>query len=142
MNNIKEQVAALDAKLKEVRTLFKAYIKDQSVDLDERWDFFQLAPDYLRDTTTWIYHFEAFKPLKNGYRNEFEDDVFYADMPRYEVRSIFSYNEDLVTKYDNEELEDIIVWVGTNGVEFTKEIYDAWREEVLANNIGAITLDW
>ena len=121
---------------------FASFIKDKIHPLDERWAMFIDAPDYLKEYLPLIQHFDAFKVFHHDHRNQLEDNLLVDSDVNKGTRVDMS-------EWDLHFLENCLglnedgdQWVANNGKKFTKKIYDAWREEVLAKNLGSFCFDW
>lgn len=131
--------------VKAAKIHFEEWIKDPSYPLDERWEAFLEAPDYLKNTTLWIYHFKAFSDFNNEYGlNELERSVLYEYENRGTHIKMSDWDELLfgMVNADQSNDSDFEPWCNSEGRLFASAHYDAWREEVLAKNIGFVTFDW
>lgn len=133
---------------KRLTELFAFYIKDRSIPLETRWEAFMNAPEEFSQSGGWIVRFDSFKPLCHGRKNPIEDKL-YRHMNRNEtVRTLDIYERftEGSEDWDDEEVEEMM----KDGAEsyyydvpgFTKEILEAWQEEVLSKNLKSFEYDW
>jgi len=112
-------LAALATGVENVKKDFEAYISDKSVPLNTRWTLFVEAPAFMRNTSEYIEHFTTFN----------DHEVYEDWINRGQVVSL------LMTVEIMEESENF------DDNEGVKKI-SAFKEEILAKNLGAVTFDW
>jgi hypothetical protein len=115
-----------------VKDEFTWYISNKEIPLEERWEFFLNAPEWLKNTTTYIYHFKCLEKYTTGkYGNEnFYEDEIYQCVDKHETPTVGCILESID---DNKEIEES---------KFSDQDIIDLKEEFLENNIGAITFDW
>jgi hypothetical protein len=145
MKNIKETISSIADAVAHSQALFQDYIKDKNHPLDERWNIFVNAPEFLKRHKHFIEHFKSFEVFKHQHRNQLEDDLtINSDLQRGAVIRIIDWDEIFLDNYlgENEDDPDQMQWMADNNQAFTRAVYDNWREEVLAQNLGSIKFDW
>lgn len=122
---IVEQLEAAQALISKLKPDFEAFIKDKSISLEERWQTFASAPDYLRNKEPWVEHLEI-----GG-------------------REICWYNDFYVERYQDVNMVDIIECMFENvgedsykTVDYTVEDIKVLQEEILDRNLGSFNNDW
>ena len=122
---LSEDISQVTFLLGEAKKKFEEYIKDKSVPLEERWEFFCLAPGFLKERDGSIVNFKVLDDCNIEY---FEGDMYYQ---KYEE----IHTESLVERLE-EELEEL----SERGL--TREGIDEIKEEILSQNLGSFKLDW
>lgn len=124
----------------------KAYVQDTTEPLDERWAYF--LKKKMGSTGGWIHHFESFnnEKWKQWCRNALEDRL-YEYLDRYREVTMFELDESLSELLNEEKVFTLDgptyeTRSEKRKVQFTKEDYDAWREEVLKDFMWSFTFDW
>lgn len=102
------------------------YLKDKSIDIENRWKIYISIEDYL-PRTQWI---EMFDEGELG-----EDVNLMADMYEEEKYSTQRYSDIFYRLTD-------IDWKSSRPREFTQEQLNNWRESVLQSGYGSTLLDW
>lgn len=109
---------------------FEAYIKDREIPLEERWEFWRLAPDQLKRHDNWIFHGSSLldKIIDNGCncwgRGTLVD---IAD-------EICNIQENI--RYCEEHPDY------PYGRELTQGELNVLKEEMLSVNLGSFKYDW
>ena len=143
MTSINQTLQEAKAKVIEAKAHLERFISDkEGITLQERWETWLEAPDFLKNTTKFVHHFEAFKDLAEGEfeMNSFEQDVLYEHDSRGSRIEMESWDEWLFNIATG--TTDAERWENADGKAFTMKHYDAWREEVLAGNIGFVNFVW
>lgn len=118
-----ETIVEFNKQIADLRVKFEAYIADQSIPLEDRWDAFVTAPQSLKD---FDYYMPQFKSLP-------EDFIMY-DGPIHMDRHQTMDTDDLV---DNVQVLKDCNYECYQGINI-----DALKEEILALNLGSFTYDW
>lgn len=121
---LKEDITQVMFLLGEAKKKFKKYIKDKSVPLEERWEFFTIAPDFLKDHKGWV---ESFKILDDK-GIEYYDDFGYERYRRVDTEDLVATLFECLEEWKDREL--------TEG-----DIHEI-MEEILLKNMGSFTHDW
>jgi len=127
-NELLNKIEAYKKKENPLKAEYIAFIKDKTFPLADRWEVYKAAPEEFQDHQSWIVHFEAEKLLPSGRISWYDD--FYVE--KYSEVCV----SDLIDEQMAEKVED------DEGVVWTPEILDAFREEVLQKNLGSFTFDW
>lgn len=126
-----EKFMSLEMLRSNVKHSFASYIADKTVSLEERWQVFIAAPEYLKDKHDWILHTEDIPGFN------IEIDVEY--------RCKFVNLEWVVEGYES-DLEFEHNWAKEHGTDYvpgvTREQINALKEYMLKNNIMGFTYDW
>lgn len=109
------------------KQLFQAYIADTTEPLEERWQAFCDAPEYLKNDMGY---------MCSELDKYFGEDVVYYDGPIHIERYQEQTSEDVV-----ESLECHFEDQGLSAEEVTNRI-NAVKEKILADNFGRFTYDW
>lgn len=150
--DIVKEIQALKVRLTEIKPAYQAYLVDQSVDLDTRWNVWLMTPDELKGSYGWISdgRLKAFEVIGVEDPTEYEG-MFYWD--RYQTQDYADYlTHALETITDSEEgeygvespwrrNEDCIEdWIERNPT--VKEFVRQFKEEVLASGLIGFKYDW
>jgi len=128
--NALEQYNEIAVKIPELKLLFEKEIVDQTKPLEERWDYWCKAPDALKNEEPYIKRFDSEKLLPDG-RIDWYDD-FGIERRRVVDLCVF-LDEHVLDVWNGEEH-----WADG----WNEQIRDAFREEVLAKNLGSFVMDW
>ena len=121
---ILEEIEAYKAAPTELQKRYLMYIVDKSVPLEDRWKVFGAAPSDWKKHDSYIQHFTVEKMLPGGEISWYDD--FYVE--KYQTVYMFDF------------LSDCREYSG--GEDWTDEIVDAFKEEVLLRNLGSFKFDW
>lgn len=119
------EITEILLKTAKVKMDFEEYISNKETPLEKRWEFFCLAPGFLKERDGSIVHFKVLEACNIEY---FEGDMYYQ---KYEE----IHTESLVERLE-EELEEL----SERGL--TQEGIDEIKEEILSQNLGSFKLDW
>ena len=124
--NALEQWDAIQKTLPQIKALFEKEIVDQATSLEERWKYWRSAPDILKNHHQWIVHFDCEKLLPQ--------------------KEIFWYDDFYVEKCETVRMDNIVTdyieYKGEYKKGWNEEILKAFKEEILAKNLGSFRLDW
>lgn len=112
---------------------FEAYIEDRSVPLDERWNAFVEASNKLKNTQSWVVHFDSLP----------EDFIMYEGPIHADRNQTIETSEmvDSVVDYQN-LVEGEYYFGNSNHREAMKVDVVQLKEEILASNLGSFQYDW
>jgi len=106
----------------ELKQKYLNFIQNESNPLNERWKMFKHAPHDFKNHQNWIVHFEAESLLPSGQIVWFDD--FYKD------------------RYSTVIMTDIIDSMKENPNKYSKEVVEAFRKEILQENLESFIYDW
>ncbi len=123
-----QRISYIQNDIDSVKETFEETIKDQSIPLDERWELFASGPDYLKYHSRWIEHFEefGFDPTCDDYERHTKIDM--VDAIGRTAEDALEWDHEL--KAYKEPTEEQIK--NTN----------AFKEHILAKNLGSFIMDW
>ena len=122
IENLKTQAIHLDEQLNILKDKIADVLKDKSISLTQRWDFFAELPDYLGNHESWIQHFDSLGDI--SWYDDFGKD-------RYALVRM----KDVV-----ESMEDDIEYREEQG--YPQYDIAALKEEILERNIVSFVFDW
>lgn len=144
--------------LKDNTSLFEQYITDKGIPLEQRWNFWNLAPISIKGTGGWCSdgYLEAFNVLGCKPRDAIGYDGKYMRVDRYETVTMAGMLECITESYfdwdegrDFDKFPEGMNWDGfdfgaDSWPEFPvlSEFIAAFKEEVLAKNIHSFKYDW
>ena len=112
-----------------LRDRYVAYIKDTGIPLDERWETFKEAPDDWKEHRLWVQTFDIEKTVGEI---SWYDDMY---IEKYQTVDMVSLVEDTIAdEIDDEDDEYDGPW--------NAETVAAFKEEILAKNLGSFVFDW
>ena len=120
---VEQQKAAVKAASDKLKPAFIEYIKDRTVDLNTRWDFWLAAPVEMKQTGGWVEHL-----------NFDGDEISWFDGPLYKERGSIVSMPDLI-----EILED---YAGYEPEKYPQEAIEQLKEDILEQNLHDFTNDW
>ena len=131
MKELKETINDITAQISSVKLKWKVTMTNRSTPLDERWQTFVDGPDWLKDTSDWIRHFDSFgsHTIKTEYSSSnLIEDALYEHASRSEHLCVDTMVERLLDMMEagNATLQDVI----------------DFKEEMLSKNFGHICYDW
>lgn len=109
---------------KDLKKQYLKYIQDQKLPLNDRWDVFVSAPIDLKEEEPWIQKFDI------------EDKT--GEFPWFDWGR---------NRNETVNVSDFINNIGISDLygldrQFTVELLNEFKEEVLQKNIGSFDLDW
>lgn len=120
LSEVESRISLVLVEIRELKKQFETVIRDKSIPLEERWALFVWAPITFKNTSSWVEDFDSEKLL--GSKIFWYDDLYYE---RYETVN----TTDMIERFKEKE-------------EFTPEIIDAFKEEILQKNLGSWVNDW
>lgn len=132
--NVAERIASLNAQIKALGVEYSAFIADKSIPLEERWAAYLSAPASMKRQDNYTTHF-----------NTLDGDFFMYDgtyhCERYQTVELTE-----VVTYIQEELANIEEhpeWYSARKVAELQAIdLDAFKEEILEQNVHSFKYDW
>lgn len=106
-----------------------SYITDGSIPLMDRWETFKEMPNDWHIHENWLQHFDSEKLLVNS-EISWYDDVY---VERYETVDMIELVDDRLCDRLSED---------PNVYENPETILNAFREEIMAKNLGSFVFDW
>lgn len=129
---ILNKIQDVQDRIETLKEEFASTIADTDIDLEERWDLFVKAPDFLKEHRGWVEDFKAF-PCEITWYDDFS-------IEKHEI----VYTAGIVERI----VEDFIYaerYSGTSKFKkmgFTSETVEKLKEEILSMNLGSFTYDW
>jgi hypothetical protein len=106
----------------ELKQKYLNFIQNESNALKERWKMFKHAPYEFKNHQKWIVHFEAESLLPSGEIVWFDD--FYKD------------------RYSTVNMIDIVDSMKELPENYSKEVVEAFKKEILQKNLESFIYDW
>ncbi len=131
--SLQSDIVGLEWKVKEVKNEFAEFIKDKSIPLDERWEFFKEAPEYLKNKSSYIEHFDAETLLEEG-EIVWYDEFYIERYQECELVNVISSIEDRINSKDD--------YPHSRGADYSVEFLEAFKEEILQKNMHSFVHDW
>ena len=113
-------ICQVTGSINSIKADFAAYIRDKDIPLEERWKFFEKAPNFIKEQDSYIHTFKW--EQKHGELVWYDD--FYCD--RYQVVDMDMIIDSML---DRDE-------------KYTKEMVEDMKEEILSENLGSFINDW
>lgn len=140
---VKDAVEQMTATVKAVKHDFEAFIMDQSIPLEERWDVWEDAPVELKNHQSWIVRF----------KNLHDDAIGYDGLIRHAERHETVHIDDLMCSIEECQAEYAegepdgtcewsLRWYKGKQKVFEDFNMDALKEEILAMNLTSFEYDW
>lgn len=134
---MKSRIKQVTKEVEQLKKDFALAIKDKSVPLDDRWDLFSEAPDWLSKHEGFIVHF-PFRKMPNG---EDIDRWMYDGHSRGSLSTM-----NVVERVEGEQWQHdgSSSYKESNYTKFhyPKEFVDQMKEFFLDNNIKSWEYDW
>lgn len=117
----------VESTLEACKKEFQAHMADKSVPLDERWNLFKKAPEYVGEHESFIATFKSID----------DDTDWFENIERHQTID----NRDLVEdfefdlKYHNEEFTTPHEWL-------SEQLIVNLKEEILSNSFMTWVMDW
>jgi hypothetical protein len=128
INIIKGVIATIQGSIADLQKAFTSVIVDKTYSLDERWEFFTEAPDWLTNHESDIIGFiDMCNKYKFG-KTVIEHSIDKERGSAYTVDIVETLLEDL--EYLKEKSA------------YTQEEIDILREDILAANLASFEIDW
>lgn len=110
---IDSEIEKLDGQVKLMKSRFERLIAETSIPLETRWRLFCDSPDYLKNHKTWI-----------------------VDI-RLHGEEIHWYDDFYINRHQTVDMKDIV-----EHLEEIDQDLAAFKEEILAKNLGSFVYDW
>lgn len=124
---VEQQKVAVKAAADKLKPAFEEYIKDTSIALDERWDFWVAAPVELKNKEPWVEHLDF-----NG------KEIGWFDSPVYAERRMDVYLEEVIEAFEGMERDSYFGINEDNKAAAIEEL----KETILAANLHSFNNDW
>lgn len=154
--SMKQDFEFIKERMKSVKEEFKEYIVNPAFTLEERWDFFLRAPDFVVNRSNYIVHFDSLESIyytnKAGSHKKLSEQVVEAEHRGYQidVDNILDQLESIIEEAKEEGSSDDKHWTieSRNNAKRLVEAglgrgtIDAFKEEAMAKNIRSFDFDW
>lgn len=128
-SEIKGYLSTAKQDIAKLRPLFKSYIADKSIPLEERWSAFVAAPDDLKRKDFGTDMFDALP-------DEFimHDGPIHADRYQTITSKFIVFRIQEVQNKPEDYYRNVETFLSVN--------LDELKEEILLKNLGSFTFDW
>ena len=130
---IESEIRDVQDRIATLKEDFARVIADTELPLEERWDLFVKAPDFLKEYKGWVEDFKAF-PCEITWYDDFNKE-------RHETVDTVSIVESIVedVKYSGGDFEKSKLCTRLG---ITPDVLVALKEEILSKNLGSFVYDW
>jgi len=135
MQTLVQAIDSLKLSVDVLKQEFESVITDQSLPLEERWELFEKAPDYLKKTSGWVYHFECLKDKPEDHDSRAEEDIYENENRGAHLCAVDIVETIIGNHKDYEVGEEYRSLV-------TPEQIPLMQEEIMSQNMGYICYDW
>jgi hypothetical protein len=136
--NVVNKFTSINMQIEVCKAQFVAAITDMESTLEQRWNLFSLAPDYLKEHESYIINFT----FPDGTRFECFHDAGYEKYSTNLMVCVVAairdreFDSSVTGEYDWDAYEaDIAKFPDSANV-------IAFKEHILKNNLGSFTVDW
>ena len=128
--NILEEIITYKNGSNPLKERYIAYIANQDISLEERWEVFCEAPIDWKNDNSYVVSFDVEKSLrKKGYELSWYDD-FYIEKNETVIM------QEIVERI-KESLDEELKELG-----WSEELLNDFKNEILAKNLGSFDYDW